>query len=118
MFERRNEPLQRESFQIFIPLKISKVYQKTELSSGFRIDNTLKPLAMLRKDERIGATRQQRNILTPYTKKEILFHFRSLSILPGKSNIYVLFCLFSSTCVLQSVCVHTMDFVSAHKQIN
>jgi len=21
-------------------------------------------------------------------------------------------------CVLQSVCVHTMDFVSAHKQIN
>jgi len=22
-----------------------------------------------------------------------------------------------STCVLQSVCVHTMDFVSAHKQI-
>jgi len=31
---------------------------------------------------------------------------------------YVLFCLFLSTCVLQSVCVHTMDFVSAHKQIN
>ena len=31
---------------------------------------------------------------------------------------YVLFCLFVSTCVLQSVCVHTMDFVSAHKQIN
>jgi len=30
---------------------------------------------------------------------------------------YVLFCLFLSTCVLQSVCVHTMDFVSAHKQI-
>jgi len=31
---------------------------------------------------------------------------------------YVLFCLFLSTCVLQSVCVHTMDFVSARKQIN
>jgi len=31
---------------------------------------------------------------------------------------YVLFCLFLSTCVLQSVCAHTMDFVSAHKQIN
>jgi len=31
---------------------------------------------------------------------------------------YMLFCLFLSTCVLQSVCVHTMDFVSAHKQIN
>ena len=31
---------------------------------------------------------------------------------------YVLFCLFLSTCVLQSVCVHTKDFVSAHKQIN
>jgi len=31
---------------------------------------------------------------------------------------YVLFCLFLSTCVLQRVCVHTMDFVSAHKQIN
>jgi len=31
---------------------------------------------------------------------------------------YVLFCLFLSTCVLQNVCVHTMDFVSAHKQIN
>jgi len=30
---------------------------------------------------------------------------------------YMLFCLFLSTCVLQSVCVHTMDFVSAHKQI-
>ena len=30
---------------------------------------------------------------------------------------YVLYCLFLSTCVLQSVCVHTMDFVSAHKQI-
>jgi len=26
--------------------------------------------------------------------------------------------LFLSTCVLQSVCVHTMDFVSAHKIIN
>ena len=31
---------------------------------------------------------------------------------------YVLYCLFLSTCVLQSVCVHTMDFVSANKQIN
>jgi len=31
---------------------------------------------------------------------------------------YVLFCLFLSTCVLQSVCVHTMGFVSAHEQIN
>jgi len=29
----------------------------------------------------------------------------------------ILFCLFLSTCVLQSVCVHTMDFVSAHKQM-
>jgi len=29
-----------------------------------------------------------------------------------------LYCLFLSTCVLQSVCVHTMDFVSANKQIN
>jgi len=28
------------------------------------------------------------------------------------------YCLILSTCVLQSVCVHTMDFVSAHKQIN
>jgi len=28
-----------------------------------------------------------------------------------------MFCLFVSTCVLQSVCVRTMDFVSAHKQI-
>jgi len=28
---------------------------------------------------------------------------------------YVLFCLFLSTWVLQSVCVHAMDFVSAHK---
>ena len=31
---------------------------------------------------------------------------------------YVLFCLFLSTCVMQSVCVYTMDFVSGHKQIN
>jgi len=31
---------------------------------------------------------------------------------------YVLFCLFLPTCVPQSMCVHTMDFVSAHKQIN
>jgi len=31
---------------------------------------------------------------------------------------YVLFCLFLSTCVLQSVCAHTTDFVSVHKQIN
>jgi len=31
---------------------------------------------------------------------------------------YMLFCLFLTTCVLQSVCVHTMDFVSAQKQIN
>jgi len=31
---------------------------------------------------------------------------------------YVLFCLFVSTCVLQSVGVHTMDIVSAYKQIN
>jgi len=30
----------------------------------------------------------------------------------------VLFCLFLSTCVMQSVCVYNMDFVSAHKQIN
>jgi len=29
----------------------------------------------------------------------------------------ILFCLFLSTCVMQSVCVHTMNFVSAHKQI-
>jgi len=29
---------------------------------------------------------------------------------------YVLFCLFLSAWVLQSVCVHTMDFVSTHKQ--
>jgi len=28
------------------------------------------------------------------------------------------FCLFLSTCVKQSVCVYTMDFVSGHKQIN
>jgi len=27
---------------------------------------------------------------------------------------YVLFCLSLSTCVLQGVCVHTMDFVSGH----
>ena len=33
-----------------------------------------------------------------------------------KFTLYVLYCLFLSTCVLQSVCVHTMDFVSAHKQ--
>ena len=32
---------------------------------------------------------------------------------------YVLFCLFvSTTCILQSVCVHTMDFVCAYKRIN
>jgi len=31
---------------------------------------------------------------------------------------YILFCLFLSTCVLQSVCVHTMDFVSGYEQIN
>jgi len=31
---------------------------------------------------------------------------------------YVLYCLFLSTCFQQSVCVHTMDFVCAHKQIN
>jgi len=31
---------------------------------------------------------------------------------------YVSFCLFLSTCVLQSVCVYAMDFVSGHKQIN
>jgi len=29
---------------------------------------------------------------------------------------YVLYCLFLSTCVLQSVCVHTMDFMSAIKK--
>jgi len=27
-------------------------------------------------------------------------------------------CDILSTCVVQSVCVHTMNFVSAHKQIN
>ena len=30
---------------------------------------------------------------------------------------YVLFYLFLSTCVLQGVCVHTMDFVCGHKNI-
>jgi len=46
-------------------------------------------------------------------KVSVTLWFRRLQYLVLRS---VLFCLFVSTCVLQSVCVHAMDFVSAHKQ--
>jgi len=43
--------------------------------------------------------------------KNILF--RSCDSTGFNPLYYVLYCLFLSTCVLQNVCVHTMDFVSA-----
>ena len=43
-------------------------------------------------------------------KVSVILWFRRLQPL-----YYVLFSLFLSTCVLQNVWVHTMDFVSAHK---
>ena len=40
-------------------------------------------------------------------------------VIPPASMPCTTFCIvFASTCVLQNVCVHTVDFVSAYKQIN
>ena len=46
-------------------------------------------------------------------KVSVTLWFRRLQCLVLHSVLSVL-----STCVLQSECVHTMDFMSAHKQIN
>jgi len=93
------------------------------------IKNTASALASpeLRKPQLLGQSSRLSALVCQASRLHMLFYgnadavsahssmFSSFTLLPIQKQIVA---YYLSTCVLQSVCVHTMDFVSAHKQIN